>query len=579
MCGICGVFGRSDEKLATRMLDAIRHRGPDNFDVIVTPQASLGGCRLSILGEPGRVLPFRDDASDSIVLFNGEIYNYRAIARELELTTVDEEDAEAQVLAAIIHRYGPSGVRQLKGMYAFAVLQGTRLVLGRDRMGIKPMFYADFQGEVAFGSEIKAILRHPACNIVLDKLALDEIAVFGYIASDCKTPFLNIRQVPPGCVVSFDRNGSVTERYWSPARAFFAANDPDLSEMSSSVLGVLRSACGQILRHDRQAKVFYLSGGLDSSLLAAVASDLVSDPLHTYSLADADDSPDLLAARGVAAAIGSVHHEVRIGVDDYLRELPVFVRHYESPIVGGVFDVHGGMAFQILSRKLSERARVACSGEGADELFGGYYWPYTHPLGFADGVRERLRAIGSPTEAADRLERLFPEPEDTKTYQRNIFDFLVGGGLANYHLWSVDRSCGAFGFEVRPPYLHDEVVDMALSLPIQAKVNRTETKRVLRAAAQPLFSRLGIDCCLTRPKEGMPAAVRNIAPELDALALALVPSDHIRQHPFRRFLHAPLECLMFDVFFYVFVVNRGDLPDGFDVTSFYKGGTGADLYR
>lgn len=579
MCGICGVVGRSDEHLVARMLDAIRHRGPDSFDVTVTPHASLGGCRLAIVGDHATALPFKDADTGSIVLLNGEIYNYREIAAQLELAAVNETDAESHVLAHVIDRYGPAGVGRLKGMFAFAVVLGERLILGRDRLGIKPMFYTLIGGEVAFGSEIKALLRHPGCSVALNEEALDEIAVFGYVASMSKTSFSGVRQVPPGCVVSFEHSVATVERYWDPTPAFFAASEPDLHEMSTELLQVLRTSCEQVLRHDRHPKAFYLSGGVDSSLLAALAAELVSGPLNTFTLADADDSPDLLAARSVATAIGSEHHEIRVGLEDYLRELPLFVRHYENPIAGGVFDVHGGMAFQILSRRVSEHARVACSGEGADELFGGYYWPYTHPLGFADRTRERLHAIGARSSVARQVEALFPGPEDAGTYQRRLFDFLLGGGLANYHLWSVDRSCGAFGFEVRPPYLHDDVVGMALSLPIQVKVNRTETKRVLKAAAEPLFSRLGIESCLTRLKESMPAALRNVAAQLDSLADDLVPVAHIQHHPFRRYVHTPLECLMFDLFFYVFEVHRGDLPDGFDLTTFYRDGTGADLYR
>jgi asparagine synthase (glutamine-hydrolysing) len=561
------------------MLEAIHHRGPDSFDVTATPYGAFGGCRLAIVGDHATTLPFWDGDTGSTVLFNGEIYNHREIAELLGLAAVNETDAESHVLAHVLDRYGPEGVGRLKGMFAFAVFRNGRLILGRDRLGIKPMFYTLIGADVVFGSEIKALFRHPGCSVALDEEVLDEIAVFGYIATKSRTAFSGVRQVPPGCVVCFEQGLEVVQQYWAPPAAFYAAREPDLYELSAELFQVLKTSCEQVLRHDRHPKAFYLSGGVDSSLLAALAADLASGPLRTFTLADADDSPDLLAARGVAGAIGSDHSEIRVGLEDYLRELPLFVRHYECPIAGGAFDVHGGMAFQILSRRVSERARVACSGEGADELFGGYYWTYTHPLGFADRMRDRLRAIGSPPSVARQVETLFPEPEDARTYQRNLFDFLLGGGLANYHLWSVDRSCGAFGFEVRPPYLHDDVVEFALSLPIQVKANRTETKRVLKAAAEPLFSRLGIGNCLTRQKDAMPGALRNVAPQLDSLAGSLVPNSHIQHHPYRRYVRTPSECMLFDLFFYILVANRGDLPGDFDLTAFYKDGTCEDLYR
>jgi asparagine synthase (glutamine-hydrolysing) len=579
MCGICGIVGHPDKHLVARMLDAIRHRGPDSFDVTATPHGAFGGCRLAIVGDHATTLPFWEGDTGSTVLFNGEIYNYREIAKLLELAAVNEADAESHVLARVLDRYGPEGVGRLKGMFAFAVCRNERLILGRDRLGIKPMFYTLIGADVLFGSEIKALLRHPGCSVALDEEVLDEIAVFGYIASKTRTAFSGIRQVPPGCVVCFEQGAGVVQRYWTPPVAFHAAREPDLHELSTELFQVLRTSCEQVLRHDRHQKAFYLSGGVDSSLLASLAADLTSGPLKTLTLADAGDSPDLLAARSVANAIGSDHSEIRVGLEDYLRELPLFVRHYESPIAGGAFDLHGGMAFQILSRRVSECARVTCSGEGADELFGGYYWLYTHPLGFSDRVRDRLRAIGSPSSAARRVETLFPKPEDARTYQRNLFDFLLGGGLANYHLWSVDRSSGAFGFEVRPPYLHDDVVELALSLPIQVKVNGTETKRVLRAAAEPLFSRLGIASCLTRPKDAMPGALRNVVPQFDLLSCDLVPRNHLDHHPYRQYVHTPSACVLFDLFFYILVANRGDLPTGFDLTAFYRDGTCEDLYR
>jgi asparagine synthase (glutamine-hydrolysing) len=247
-----------------------------------------------------------------------------------------------------------------------------------------------------------------------------------------------------------------------------------------------------MLQHDPLDKGFYLSGGVDSSLLVMLAAQLQAGPPSTFTLADSDDTPDLIAARAVAKAVGADHHEFRVTLDDYLQELPVFVQHYENVIAGGVFDIHGGMAYQMLSRKISEHVRVAFSGEGADELFGGYYWSYTHPLGFSDRIRRRLETIGSPDAVAEQVNSLFPRPEDESVYRRNLFDFLIRGGLSNYHLWSVDRSCSAFGFEVRPAYLHDDLVELALSLPIEAKVLGGDTKRVLKEAARQVFDHYGV---------------------------------------------------------------------------------------
>ncbi|MBU2601797.1 MAG: hypothetical protein KKA32_06470 [Actinobacteria bacterium] len=576
MCGICGVVGRVDENLAKRMLASISHRGPDSFDILSISEASVGGCRLAIVGSPTAPVPRWDGST--LVLLNGEIYNYPLLAGEMGLGVLDPLDPESDLIGQLLSRGGWRGLSRLNGMFAVVALDGESTLLARDRLGIKPLFYAVVGDEVVFGSEIKAVLAHPAVPTSLDAQALDETAVFGYISSPERTPFGAIKQVPPGCVVEIVRGRIVTHRYWRPAPP---RDDGDfsLSEAADAVRECLWAALRQTLEHDALPKGFYLSGGVDSSLLAMIAAESQAERLLTFTLADSYDAPDLLAARAVAEAIGADHHEFRVDLDDYLRELPVFVRHYENVIAGGVFDVHGGMAFQLLSRRISEYVRVAFSGEGADELFGGYYWSYTHPLGFSDRIRARLNAIGSPTAVAQQVDALFPQPEDETVYRRNLFDFLIRGGLSNYHLWSVDRSCSAFGFEVRPAYLHDDLVDLALSLPIELKVRGSETKRVLKEAARPLFARYGLTHLIDRKKSGMPAAVQGIAGRLETLAGRLVPDAAVAAHPFQRWVKSPLDAIMFDLFHYIFVENRGSLPEGFDVRDFYESGIRADMYR
>lgn len=578
MCGFCGIVGRPDSALCARMLDSIRHRGPDSFNVTASDRAAFGGCRLAIVGERSAAMPFEDRATGSLVLFNGEIYNYRELCAQLGLDPSGHPDPESLLIARLLARDGPCGVAQLKGMFALAVLRDGAVVLARDRLGIKPLFYARPDGTLVFGSEAKAILQHPSVAAAVDQGALDEIAVFGYMSSPGRTPFVGIHQVRPGCAMVWHENGEREVCYWQPQAAH--ENGPtDVEAAGADLLGVLRRSVRSLLSHDRHRKGFFLSGGVDSSLLVALAAEVSDSPVLTFTLADSPDAADLLAARRVAAAIGADHQEYIVGLEEYLAELPTFVRHYESLIAGGVFDIHGGIAFQILSRTISEQVRVACSGEGADELFGGYYWTYTHPLGFADRMRERLARIGSPPGVAAQVDALFPQPEDAGVYRRHLFDFLIRGGLANYHLWSVDRSGGAFGFEIRPPYLHDDIVEHALSLPVTLKASREETKRVLKAAARPIFERLGVEDCLSRLKEGMPAAVRATAGRLDSLLLDLIPDSHLASHPYRRHVRSRLDCLMFDLFAYVFLANRGNIPSGFEIATFYRDGTCADLYR
>lgn len=576
MCGICGVLGSDDASWVDGMLATIAHRGPDSFDVATFPRGALGGCRLAIVGSPERSLVRTDETP--VVLFNGELYNHAAVTQEMCLGPLDRLDPESHLIQQLLRREGVPGLARLRGMFAIVAVDGCRTLLARDRLGIKPLFYSLVGDQVVFGSEMKAILAHPGVPATLDEQALDETAVFGYITSADRTPFACIKQVPPGTAVEVSNRQVRVRRYWEPESARTDGRVP-LNQSAQAVRECLSGGLTEMLKHDPLEKGFYLSGGLDSSFLVMLAAQSQAKPPQTFTLADADNAPDLLAARAVAEAVGANHHEFRVTVDDYIRELPVFVHHYENVVAGGVFDIHGGMAFQMLSRKISEHVRVAFSGEGADELFGGYYWSYTHPLGFSDRIRGRLDAIGSPAGVAEQVDALFPQPEDEAVYRRNLFDFLLRGGLSNYHLWSVDRSCSAFGFEVRPAYLHDDLVELALSIPVEAKVLGNETKRVLKEAARPLFERHGVAHLLDRKKSGMPAAVERIAPQLEALARSLVSTEDVQSHPFGRWVKTPMDAVMFDLFHYVFVENRGVLPTGFGVEEFYGSGDRARMYR
>lgn len=574
MCGICGTTGREDPALAERMLRTIRHRGPDSFDLAVSPTSSVGGCRLTIIGTNTSPLP---RAGSPLVLFNGEIYNYRELAADLKVA-LDPMDAESHLVQHLLQTQGAQGIARLQGMFAIVAVEPDRIVLARDRLGIKPLFYATVNDEVVFGSEMKAILAHPDVSTALDEQALDETAVFGYISSPERTPFACIKQVPPGTIVEIAHGRHRVTQYWAPQLAE-SGETGDLGEWATAVRSQLRSGLAQMLEHDSLEKGFYLSGGVDSSLLAMLATESQARPVLTFTLADSNDSKDLVAARRIAESIGSDHYEFRVGLDEYLRELPVFVQHYENLIAGGVFDIHGGIAFQMLSRNVAKHVRVAFSGEGADELFGGYYWPYTHPLGFGETIRSRLAAAGCPPAVAMQVNELFPEAEDAAVYRRKVLDFLMQGALANYHLWSVDRSASAFGFEVRPAYLHDELVQLALSLPVEAKVLGNHTKRVLKEAARPLYERWGVADLLHRKKSGMPAAVHGIGAQFERLASGLVPEQDVATHPFARWVKSPVEAVMFDLFQYTFVQNRGTIPTGFEVRDFYESGARADMYR
>ena len=375
--------------------------------------------------------------------------------------------------------------------------------------------------------------------------------VFGYVSSLDRTVFRGICQVEPGTVMTFAQEGDSSLRYWRTPRSVYQGEgpQPEYDVAVSRLRQLMIESVELLATHGGHPLGIYLSGGLDSTILTLVAREILGHPVTTFTLADGSDSADLLAAREVAEKLGTQHVERRVTLDDCLGGLRHFVEHYESVVAGGVFDVYGGLAFHLLSETVSQHVRVAFSGEGADELFGGYYWVYTHPLGFADRIRSRLNSFGSRDQVARLVDGLFPYPEDERLYRRNAFNALMQGGLANYHLQSVDRSAGAFGFEIRPAYLFDDLAEYVLGLPIEYKVpDKRTTKRILRDAFRPELERLGLDWVLTRPKEGMPAALHTLAPAITRIMEDAVEDSTFSEHPLRPFFVTKADQYLFNVF-------------------------------
>ncbi|HHY95715.1 MAG TPA: asparagine synthetase B, partial [Firmicutes bacterium] len=363
MCGICGIYGEANEPVVADMLDAIRHRGPDSFEVAVRGRHSLGAARLALISkhrgnQPNSLQPdierSRGAERPCTVLLNGEIYNYRELQADL-CDVLGSDASEVEVIGALYRRHGIEAIPMFRGMFALAILDGDRLVLARDRFGIKPLFFCRAGKAVLFASEIKALLRHPAVTPNLSLRALQETAVFGFICSPTLTPFEGVEQVSPGTILTVEPTRITRRTYYRvpPCRNEDETCTP-YSQAVARLSAILQQSVESLMLHGEDRKGLYLSGGLDSSLVALLASRVGQQPLLTFTLYDSEGSPDLEVARRVAHAIGSQHFEFKVDLEDYLRELPDFVHHYENFIAGGVFDVHGGVAFHLLSRRVAE---------------------------------------------------------------------------------------------------------------------------------------------------------------------------------------------------------------------------------
>lgn len=583
MCGICGIYGSNDSKTIAAMTASLAHRGPDATAVVTINRHSLGGARLHITGAADAPFPFGTGPGEPWLLLNGEIYNYRYWQKLLPSKGYEiKTGTDTEVAWTLYKEYGPDFLKHLKGMFAVAVLDDDRLLLARDRLGIKPLFYYRMGEQLAFASEIKALLRFAGKTLPLDTGVLQEIFTFGYIDEETATIFRGIEQVPPGAVVVFDGKELRVERYCQLPRAFSAqVNQNDFKDQAMFLANIFPAAMENILSHDQQEKGIFLSGGVDSTLMAALVKERGAR-LLTFSLADGGEAPDLPWSRRAARALDSEHHEVIVRFQDYLEELPRFIYHYENPVAGGVFDLQGAMAFHLLCRQASRHVKVVLTGEGADELFGGYYWTYTHPLGFVDRLHERLRRATKhhPNPGlVSRVRGMFSHPEDEATYRLRIFDLLLRSGLANYHLWSVDRSCGAFGFEARPFYLMDAIVDFALGLPVELKVPSPDiTKFLLKEVARKYLALYGLEDVATRKKFGMPAALKQLDAHFQEYARKWVSDRHFEDHPYRDYLAGKAETLLFDLFYYIFFYCGGRLDDGFTVQEALESGIFESMY-
>ena len=318
------------------------------------------------------------------------------------------------------------------------------------------------------------------------------------------------------------------------------------------------------LKHSKYSQAIYLSGGLDSTLMTSFLQSNSKEQLDTYTLYDDEMHEDRIFAAKVAGELGTNHYEYKTDQDECLSFLDHYLYHYESLVTDGIFNVLGSLAFHLLSQKISMKHKVAYCGEGADELFGGYYWMHSHPLGFGDRLRERSRKVnGGNTRINEYIMQKFPDDDSKEADMRKeIFDILMGPGLTNCHLWSVDRSSSAFSFEARPLYLNDDLRNWALSLPIENKVSKDlNTKLILKKYALDTGNPLMYEVS-ARKKIGMPAALENSFKQLISYSEEEFKKQKnnpdLPHHQYSSYFNTDLEKLMFDKFYEIFVVNKNN---------------------
>ena len=374
MCGIVGLAGRMSRSEATdsaaKMNAAIVHRGPDDEGLWATDGFAFAMRRLSIIDLAGGHQPMWSDDGVGII-FNGEIYNYRALRAELQASGyVFATHSDTEVILHLYRRDGLDMVRRLEGMFAICLYDRARgqLRLIRDRFGVKPLYYGQHDGTFYFASEIKAILQVLPRRPEVNRQALHDYLTLRFVPGP-DTVWNGIRKLPPAHSLTYDlRSGSQTsECYW---RMDFAAADVDskrdyLAEFSDLFLAAVEK---RLLAADVPVGVL-LSGGLDSSAVSAAAVELGHKNFHTFSVAFADggEYDETPYARAVAEHIGSRHHEVVIDRDSFVSFLPEMVRSSDEPLA----DL-ASVPLHFVSRLARNDVKAVLSGEGSDELLAGY---------------------------------------------------------------------------------------------------------------------------------------------------------------------------------------------------------------
>ena len=376
MCGIAGyvsVFPTSDSpKILERMADAIAHRGPDDSGYYHDAHAHLGHRRLSIIDVAGGHQPMANESGSHWIVYNGEVFNHASLRPRLEQaghryrTRCDTE--------TILHAYeefGPASAELFRGMFSYVIWdrERRRLFCIRDRLGIKPFYYVWNGRTFAFASEIKALLEHPDVSPDLEESVLPEYLAFGYVSEE-RTLFKGVRKLMPGHHLTIDladgRPEPKIEQYWDVPAAQPARG---LSEehMVAETRRRLEETVQMRLMSDVPLGMF-LSGGVDSSAIAAITRKLTSGPVKTFSVGYAEERySELTYAAQVAQAIGTEHHTVKVGIDDFFNTLPKLIWHEDEPLTWP-----SSVSLFFVSQLAATQVKVVLTGEGSDELFGGY---------------------------------------------------------------------------------------------------------------------------------------------------------------------------------------------------------------
>jgi asparagine synthase (glutamine-hydrolysing) len=552
MCGIAGTVNLDGTPASLgdveAMTDALRHRGPDGRGLHASGPCSLGHARLSIIDVAGGHQPMTNEDGSLWITYNGEIFNYVELRAELERRGHRfATRSDTEVILHLFEDKGEACVHDLNGQWAFAIwdTRRKRLFLSRDRIGVRPLYYAFTPTEFVFGSEIKALLTHSGVSRALDLKALDQIVTF-WAPLAPRTILKQVSELPPGHSMTVDGHDHRVQPYWHPA--YHPAAEPvDEDRLAGELLDLLLDATRIRLRSDVPVGA-YLSGGLDSSVTTALVQRVASGRLRTFSVTFDDAEFDESAYQdAVVRSLGTEHTRVPCSHADIARVFPDVIRHTERPLV----RTAPAPMFMLSKLVHDSGYKVVLTGEGADEMFGGYdifkeakiraFWaaqpastrrpqllkrlyPYLRNVqSQPDAYLQAFFRIGGGVSSCffshtprwqltSRLKLLFSPAVQSELASYDVYDDLKKSLPADFERWDWfsraqyleaavllpgyilssqgDRVAMAHAVEGRFPFLDHRVVSFAASLPPRLKMKVLNEKYILKRAARSIVPRV-----------------------------------------------------------------------------------------
>ncbi len=588
MCGICGVVSLDVEKpveegVVVSMCRMMIHRGPDDDGYFIEGGVGLGMRRLSIIDLAGGRQPIHNEDESLWIVFNGEIYNFPEMKTFLEkLGHRFYTRSDTEVIVHAYEEFGEECVKHLNGMFAFAIWdkKHRKLFVARDRTGIKPLHYTLAKGQLIFGSELKAILVHPDVERRIDLVALNEYLSFEYVPTP-RTIFKNIKKLPPGHTLTFSERGLSLQEYWNISFARSESRPPvNPAEYEARLRECLKESVKKEMISDVPIGVL-LSGGIDSSAVAAMMSQLSPGKVKSFSIGFADASFDESShARLVAEHLGTEHHELILTPEIMLDLVPCLPDFLDEPL--GDSSI---IPTYLLSRFTREHVKVALGGDGGDELFAGYPTLQAHRL---VEYYERLLPWFVRARIVPCLVKALPVSFDNISFDFKVRRFIAGRGVPfeiRHHRWlgsftdegkkqlflpwvtlaeldtyevarrhlqecdahqalnqllycdmklylegdilvKVDRASMACSLETRVPLLNNAFVEFMMTLPVDLKLRRLTSKYIFKKSLANLLPRQIIN----RKKKGFNIPVAKwINQDLKGLVLDMLSQARIER--------------------------------------------------